>query len=85
MARKKIREYDAKRLFKTHVKRLAGLDLPINVVQVNTQTNSSDLLNANPWLASTKLVVKPDMVSTCSRDMLVRAGFQQSSLSVGKL
>lgn len=64
MARKKIREYDAKRLFKTHVKRIAGLDLPINVVQVTESTNSSDLLNANPWLANTKLVVKPDMVSS---------------------
>lgn len=63
MARKKIREYDAKRLFKAQVKLLAGLELPINVVQVNAETNSSELLNANPWLASTKLVVKPDMVS----------------------
>lgn len=31
MARKKIREYDAKRLLKAHIKRLAGLDLPIQV------------------------------------------------------
>ena len=65
MARKKIREYDAKRLFKAHVQRLAGLDLPINVVQVTAEKladGGSALLNANPWLANTKLVVKPDMV-----------------------
>ena len=34
MARKKIREYDAKRLLKQHIKRLAGIDLAINSVQV---------------------------------------------------
>jgi ATP citrate (pro-S)-lyase len=34
MARKKVREYDAKRLLKQHLKRLCGLDLPINVAQV---------------------------------------------------
>ena len=62
MARKKIREHDAKRLLKAHIKRLAGLDLPISVVQVDATTNTADLLNNNPWLASTKLVVKPDML-----------------------
>ncbi|GLC46456.1 ATP-citrate synthase alpha chain protein 2 [Pleodorina starrii] len=62
MARKKIREYDAKRLLKAHIKRLAGLDLPIQVVQFTAATNPSDLLNENPWLGNTKLVVKPDML-----------------------
>ncbi|KAG2430958.1 hypothetical protein HXX76_009925 [Chlamydomonas incerta] len=44
------------------MKRLAGIDLPIQVVQFTADTNASDLLNANPWLADTKLVVKPDML-----------------------
>lgn len=34
MARKKIREYDSKRLLKEHLKRLAGLDLQICSAQV---------------------------------------------------
>ncbi|CAN6901686.1 unnamed protein product [Brassica oleracea] len=33
MARKKIREYDSKRLVKEHFKRLSGKELPIRSVQ----------------------------------------------------
>ena len=33
MARKKIREVTSKTLLKAHIKRLAGLDLPLNAVQ----------------------------------------------------
>ena len=43
MARKKIREYDSKRLLKAHIARLAGLDLPIRVAQVTQGTNFADL------------------------------------------
>ncbi len=32
------------------------------MVQFTADTSASDLLNANPWLADTKLVVKPDML-----------------------
>lgn len=34
MARKKIREYDSKRLLKQHIKRLAERDLPLKAAQV---------------------------------------------------
>ncbi len=34
MARKKIREYDSKRLLKAHILRLKGIKLPLNVAQV---------------------------------------------------
>lgn len=34
MARKKIREYDSKRLVKQHFKRISGSDLPIKSAQV---------------------------------------------------
>jgi ATP citrate (pro-S)-lyase len=34
MARKKVREYDAKRLVKAHMQRLCGVELPIHVAQV---------------------------------------------------
>lgn len=50
MARKKIREYDSKRLLKAHIARLAGLQLPINVVQVKEATNFAELVAANPWM-----------------------------------
>jgi ATP citrate (pro-S)-lyase len=36
MARKKIREYDSKRLLKEHFKRISGQDLPIKSAQVRT-------------------------------------------------
>lgn len=60
MARKKIREYDSKRLLKAHIARLAGLQLPIAVAQVREATNFAELVSANPWMTQTPLVVKPD-------------------------
>ncbi|KAG6408620.1 hypothetical protein SASPL_131638 [Salvia splendens] len=62
MARKKIREYDSKRLLKEHLKRLCGIDLQICSAQVTQSTDFSELTNKEPWLSSTKLVVKPDML-----------------------
>ncbi|KAL3515892.1 hypothetical protein ACH5RR_022794 [Cinchona calisaya] len=62
MARKKIREYDSKRLLKQHLKRLAGFDLQICSAQVNESTDFTELTNKEPWLSSTRLVVKPDML-----------------------
>ncbi|KAB1207882.1 ATP-citrate synthase alpha chain protein 1 [Morella rubra] len=62
MARKKIREYDSKRLLKEHFKRLSGRELPIRSVQVTEATDFNELAQTEPWLLSTKLVVKPDML-----------------------
>ncbi|URD84888.1 ATP-grasp domain [Musa troglodytarum] len=62
MARKKIREYDSKRLLKEHLKRLAGIDLQIRSAQVTESTDFTELVNKEPWLSSMKLVVKPDML-----------------------
>ncbi|KAH9733989.1 ATP-citrate synthase alpha chain protein 2 [Citrus sinensis] len=62
MARKKIREYDSKRLLKEHLKRLAGLDLQICSAQVTESTDFTELTNKEPWLSSSRLVVKPDML-----------------------
>jgi ATP citrate (pro-S)-lyase len=62
MARKKVREHDAKKLLKAHLQRLAGLDLPIQVAQVTSSTDFAELLQSNPWLTTSKLVVKPDML-----------------------
>ncbi|CAK0761088.1 ATP-citrate synthase alpha chain protein 2 [Coccomyxa viridis] len=42
--------------------RLKNIKLPLNVSQVRADTNFVELLDANPWMKSTKLVVKPDML-----------------------
>lgn len=62
MARKKIREYDSKRLLKEHLKRFAAIDLAIRSAQVTQSTDFAELTNQQPWLSSTRLVVKPDML-----------------------
>ncbi|PIN16033.1 ATP-citrate lyase [Handroanthus impetiginosus] len=62
MARKKIREYDSKRLLKENLKILAGIDLQIRVAQVTQSIDFTELTNKEPWLSSTKLVVKLDML-----------------------
>lgn len=62
MARKKIREYDSKRLLKAHILRLMGLQLPLNVAQVRASTSYQELLEQNEWMRTTRLVVKPDML-----------------------
>ncbi|KAL4198745.1 hypothetical protein AMTRI_Chr03g141590 [Amborella trichopoda] len=62
MARKKIREYDSKRLLKEHLKRLSGIDLDIRSAQVTESTDFNELADKEPWLSSGKLVVKPDML-----------------------
>ena len=62
MARKKIREYDAKRILAARFASLFNTQLPINVAQVDASTDYAALLLLNPWLAANKLVVKPDML-----------------------
>ncbi|KAL5848931.1 hypothetical protein ACOSQ4_006944 [Xanthoceras sorbifolium] len=62
MVRKKIREYDSKRLLKEHLQKLANIHLPINSAQVTESTDFTELLDKEPWLSSTRLAVKPDML-----------------------
>jgi ATP citrate (pro-S)-lyase len=62
MARKKIREYDSKRLLKEHFKRLSGAELAIKSAQVTELTDFNELVESESWLSSAKLVVKPDML-----------------------
>eukprot|EP00245_Coleochaete_scutata_P004471 TRINITY_DN17128_c0_g1_i1.p1 TRINITY_DN17128_c0_g1~~TRINITY_DN17128_c0_g1_i1.p1 ORF type:complete len:447 (-),score=105.90 TRINITY_DN17128_c0_g1_i1:39-1307(-) len=62
MARKKIREYDSKRLLKEHLKRLTGYDIQIHSAQVTEETKFEELAGKEPWLKTTRLVVKPDML-----------------------
>lgn len=62
MARKKIREYNSKKLLKAHLARLLGLDLSLQVAQVTQSTDFTELVEQNRWLSQNKLVVKPDML-----------------------
>lgn len=62
MARKKIREFHSKRLLKEHLKRLAGISLDIKSAQVTQSTDFNELADNEPWLTTTRLVVKPDML-----------------------
>ncbi|KAG0593022.1 hypothetical protein M758_1G291300 [Ceratodon purpureus] len=62
MARKKIREYNSKRIFREHLKRLAGIEVDIKAAQVTKSTDFNKLADEEPWLNSTRLVVKPDML-----------------------
>ncbi|XAR65085.1 ATP citrate synthase [Bertholletia excelsa] len=52
MARKKIREYDSKRLLKEHYKRLAGTELGIKSAQITESTDINELVEKEPWLSS---------------------------------
>jgi len=56
MARRKIREYDAKRLLGKH------LGMNIRSIQVTPDTDFRKLAEQHPWLSDEKLVVKPDML-----------------------
>ena len=54
MARRKIREYDAKKLI------ASVLSLPYTAVLVGPETDWNTVLRENPWLGKEKVVAKPD-------------------------
>src|SRR3989344_6365079 len=54
MARRKIREYDAKKLI------ASALSLPYTAVLVGPETDWNTVLSENPWLGQEKVVAKPD-------------------------
>lgn len=60
MARKKIREYNAKVLLKERLKGV--LPTTFQPLQATAETNWEELRRENPWVADAKLVVKPDML-----------------------
>ena len=57
-----MREYQAKRILKAQFAKLLSIDLPILVAQANAGTDWAALRAACPWLSTSKLVVKPDML-----------------------
>lgn len=62
MARRKIREYDAKRLLWENLSKLSQLKLQFHSIQVTADTDFKKLAEQHPWLTEEKLVVKPDML-----------------------
>jgi hypothetical protein len=55
MARKKIREYDSKRLLREHLKRLAGIDLQILSAQVSALFSLPDSLSPSACVAGRRI------------------------------
>ena len=64
MARKKIREYDAKRLICQHISRYSNnqVNIPLQTILIDPKTNLATLPSIHPWLKQTKLVAKPDQL-----------------------
>ena len=67
MAKKKIREYDGKRLLVQHINRFTSLNFshfvkPVLVTKETLEREWLKLIADNPWLLDTKLVAKPDML-----------------------
>ena len=59
MARKKIREYDTKRLIAQH---FPNQKIDYKALLVTPETSFETLPDLHPWLLQKKLVVKPDML-----------------------
>jgi len=63
MARRAIREYDAKRLLAQYLPDyLTGFTYPGQVALVTEDTNWDQLVIDNPWLETERLTVKPDQL-----------------------
>ena len=65
MAQRAIREYDAKRLLAAHWSRYLPevAPYPGRVAQVGPATDLGGLPGAEPWLLTTRLAVKPDVIA----------------------
>jgi len=62
MPRRKIREYQGKRLFNEHFKRFSSVLEDLPCVQITPHVDIEQLVQAHPWLSHERLVVKPDML-----------------------
>lgn len=63
MARRSIREYDAKCIITTHLKQfIPQLDIKQKSILITPQTNLNTLTQTYPWLNQTPLVIKPDQL-----------------------
>jgi ATP citrate (pro-S)-lyase len=81
MARRKICEYDTKKLMMEHLPRLSGIKLNLRSVQITPDTDFSKLVSENPWLKQGPLVVKPDMLfgrRGKNKLLLLKASFDEA-------
>ena len=62
MARKKIREFDAKKLITENITKYGKVSISFNSIPINPKTNLEELQRDYPWLTERKLVVKPDQL-----------------------
>jgi succinyl-CoA synthetase beta subunit len=63
MARRAIREYDAKRLLARYLPDyLPGFSYPGKIVLVEADTDWDRLATEHPWLLTDRLVAKPDQL-----------------------
>jgi len=64
MARRKIREYDSKRLIAANLAQMSGgkAKYDFRCVQISPDTDVEKLPEKNPWLGKARLVAKPDML-----------------------
>ncbi len=63
MAQRGIREYDAKRLLARYLPEyLHDFSYKGDLALVGPETDLEELATANPWLKTTRLVVKPDQL-----------------------
>jgi ATP-citrate lyase beta-subunit len=64
MAKRAIREFDAKRMLAKGLAELSGGRFTVNtdLVLVSPETDLDALPKAHPWLTTTKLVIKPDQL-----------------------
>ncbi len=62
MPRRKIREYDAKKMLVTNIQKYGYTELLLETALVDETTDFETLARDNPWLLTKKLVVKPDQL-----------------------
>src|SRR3989344_4573333 len=64
MARRKIREYDAKRILAEHLEHYSQgkIKIAFRSILVDVQTNLEELPRQYPWILDRKLIVKPDQL-----------------------
>ena len=63
MAQRGIREYDAKRMLARYLPEyLNDFSYNVNLALVGPDTDLEDLVSSNPWLKTSRLVVKPDQL-----------------------
>ncbi len=81
MGRRKIREFDAKRIIADNILQYGKVNLINNAVLIGPETSLENLPQHYPWLSRTKLVVKPDQLFGKRKKLglvLLEAGWEEA-------